>query len=102
MDASDKADTEVKKRGRPRKDPATPIGEYRIQQAKVEKESRENNKIVEKYYEMRGTKLSLIKRKASGSIFRTYVGDTTIKDKQSDLVAFVKKLQAEGRLKIKV
>ena len=102
MDASDKADTEVKKRGRPKKDYTTPIGEYRIEQSKLAQENKSKNTIVEKYYELRGTKLSLVKRKESGTINRTYIGDTTDKKRQLEMSSFVKKLQAEGRLKIKV
>jgi hypothetical protein len=107
MDTSDKADKvdamEKKKPGRPKKaDPITPIGEYRIAEAKQQKERQGSNSVVEKYYELRGTKLSLVKRKKSGSVHRTLVGSTTDKPRQQEIKTFIDKLQKEGRLRIRV
>jgi hypothetical protein len=94
--------TEVKKgRGRPRKtvDPTTPAGEYRARQAAEFNEKLKKDTVVEKYYEFRGTKLSLCKKKASGTVYKTFIGNTADKKTGADVKAFVDKLSKEGRLK---
>lgn len=104
MDTVDKADqVATKKRGRPKKqDAATPMGEYIAEQAKEQRKRKSSNKVVEKYYEIRGHKLSLCKKTASGSVYKTYVGSTEDKKDGTQVREFVKKLEAEGRLRIKI
>jgi hypothetical protein len=104
MDTVDKVEVvaEKKTRGRPKKqDAATPMGEYIAKQAKVNRAKRENA-VVEKYYELAGTKLSFIKKVASGSVFKTFVGSTTDKKTGAGLKEEIKRLQADGKLRIKV
>lgn len=102
MDTSDKPEKVEPKRGRPRKDAATPIGEYRIEEAKKLRENSGKNPVVESYYELCGVKLSLCKRKKTGTTVRTFIGSTNDKSRQDEISTFIKKLQAEGRLRIKV
>lgn len=111
MDAPDKVDSAdqivtVKKRGRPAKkqDLPSPIGQNQIETAKVERERNANNPVVETFYELRNSKLSLCKRKKTGSVYRTHVGMTNDKDpaRFQQMQAFVKKLEKEGRLKHRI
>jgi len=102
MDTVDKVEDVVakKKPGRPKRaDAATPMGSYIAEQAK---QARKKNQVVEKYYEMRGEKLSLCKRMAGGTVFKTLVGTTSDKVSGKQVLEFVKKLDAEGKLRKKV
>lgn len=111
MDTVDKAgmveSAPVKKRGRPKKvqteqtesqDPVAPHHKIRMQDAQKYR-SREENAVLEKWYEIRGHKLSLCKKSKGGGTYRTYVGSTNDKERGGQLMAFVKKLEKEGRLK---
>ena len=104
MDTPDTLDNVATKktRGRPKKtDQATPLGSYIAEQAK-ENRSRKSGKIVKKFYEMQGTKLSLCKQIDDGTVFRILVGTTTDKVSGKQVDEFAKKLLAEGRLKVKL
>ena len=102
MDTSDKAEKVEVKRGRPRKDISTPIGEYRVEEAKKVRDNKGRNSVVESYYELCGVKLCLCKKKKSGTTLKTFIGSTNDKARYEEINRFVKKLQAEGRLRIKV
>lgn len=92
-----------KKLGRPKKqDPTTPMGEYIAEQAKKNRESKKANKVVEKYYEIKNSKLVLCKKIASGTVFRTFIGSTEDKKDGKSVQDFVKKLQAEGRIRVRI
>ncbi len=89
----------------------TPISEHRRELAQQAREQRSKNKIVESYYELvRGSKLLLCKRKESGSVYRVLVGtilevepkDANAKAANESLKAHVKKLQAEGELRVRI
>ena len=101
MDTVDKVDSvATKKRGRPKKsDKATPMGEYIAEQAKTNRERKETNKVVEKYYELRNHKLTLCKKLSSGSVYKTYVGSTEDKKDGKTIQDFARKLEQEGRLR---
>jgi hypothetical protein len=106
MDTADKADQVKRSPGRPKKaDPATPMGEMIAKEAKEKRNKAKENRVVETYYELGSNgKLVLVKRLANGGTRQTFVGSTTDKKqgKGQDLQAFAKKLQDEGRLRIKV
>lgn len=108
MDTADKVDASPapRKPGRPRKekpaDPSTPMGEYIAKEAKKARDEKENNKIVEKYYELSGAKLTLIKRTARGSVYKTYIGSTTDKKDGPQVKAFIDRLNKEGRVRVKI
>jgi hypothetical protein len=92
----------VKKRGRPAKvDQATPMGEYIAEQAVNANERRQKNKVVESYYELCGAKLSLVKKKSSGAVYRTFIGSITDKKNGTSVREFMKRMEKEGRLKVK-
>ena len=76
MNTADKVEQVPKKRrGRPRKDKSTVMGDYIAQEAKKSRDRKRNNKVVEKYYQMvQGHKLCLCKRVASGSVYTTFIG----------------------------
>jgi len=94
---------EKPKRGRPFKtDKSTPIGDYIADQAKKSREKQSENQIVEKYYELCGTKLLLCKKTQKGTVHRTLIGTTTDKKHGEQIKAHMKKIQAEGKLRIKV
>jgi hypothetical protein len=110
MDTVDKADkvsqetTEVvqKKRGRPAKqEPTTPQGELRKMQAEEYRKKKGENKVVEKWYELRGHKVSLCKRVKTGGVYRTYVGSIEDKQNGKQLKEFVEKQKAAGNLRLK-
>ncbi len=90
-------------RGRPTKkvDKATPLGEHIAETAKAARERQKENVVTEKWYELRGTKLSLVKRVASGSIFRTFLGSSDDKKSGAQIRDFIKKLEKESRLKVR-
>jgi len=91
------------KRGRPFKtDKSTPMGDYIAEQAKKSREKQGKNNIVEKYYELYGTKLLLCKKTQKGTVHRTLIGTTTDKKHGEQIKAHMKKIQAEGKLRIKV
>lgn len=100
MDTADTADKVVAKRGRPKKDAATPLGAYQVEQAKQARKKK--NQVVDKWYELRGKKLSLCKAVSSGSVHRTLVGTTNDPKSGKEVIAFAEKLQKEGRLRHKV
>jgi hypothetical protein len=103
MDTADKAEkVTAPKRATKKPDPTTPLGEYLADEAQKTKERKAQNQVVEKYYELHGNKLLLCKRVSQGSIFRTLIGSTADKKTGAEVQAFVKKLQAENRLKVRV
>jgi hypothetical protein len=106
MDTVDKVEEviAVKKRGRPAKkqDPATPMGSYIAEEAKKARAKKSENKVVEKYYELCNGKLSLCKKIASGTVFKTYVGSTSDKKDGEKIKVFIKKLEEEKRLRVKI
>lgn len=98
MDAAEQV-----KRGRPKKqDVPTPLGAFRKEEAKKERVRKSENKIVQKYYELHGTKLSLCKKKNNGNLYRVFVGSTDDKKSGAQIREFVKKLEKEKNLRIKV
>ena len=104
MDTVDKV-AEVKRPGRPKKqDSPSVMGQEIARQAKESRsrKSKKENQVVNKWYEMRGTKLSLCKEIASGTVFRTLVGTTDDKLHGKEVLSFIKKLEGEGRLKVRV
>lgn len=102
MDTPDTVE-KVAKRGRPKKvDSATPMGEYIAEQAKITRTSKAQNKIVEKYYELCNSKLSLIKKTASGTTYKTFVGSVSDKKEGKQVQEFVARLQKDGKLRVKV
>jgi hypothetical protein len=104
MDTADKADmVEEKKTVRKRRteEPTTPQGELRKKEAEAF-QARKENTVVEKWYEIRGHKLSLCKRVKSGTVYRTYVGSTEDKTHGKEIRAFVEQKRAEGALKIRL
>lgn len=104
MDTPDTVEKVTKRRGRPKKnvDPATPMGELIAREAATTKARKETNKVVEKYFELRGGKLSLCKVTAAGSIYRVFVGSVNDKKDGQQVQDYVKRLQAEGRLRHRV
>jgi hypothetical protein len=106
MDTADKADQVKRGPGRPKKqDPATPMGDLIAREAKEKRDRSKQNRVVETYYELGSNgKLVLVKKLANGGTRQTFVGSTTDKKqgRGQDLRAFIEKLNAEGRLKIKV
>lgn len=103
MDTPDTVDKVAVKRGRPKKqDPATPMGEFIAEQAKVSRDKKAESRVVEKYYEMCGNKLSIVKKVAGGTVYKTFIGSTSDKKDGKQVQEFVVKLQKEGRLRIKV
>lgn len=94
-----------KKRGRPKKvDQPTALGQYQVEQAKQWRESKKEDHIVEKYYELYHGKLLLCKKVKSGTVYKEFVGrvDDKNKARKKQLDDQIKRLQAEGRLRIKV
>jgi hypothetical protein len=103
MDTPDTVDKVPSKKGRPKKqDSATPLGEYIAEQAKATRDKKAMNKVVEKYYEVQGNKLSLIKKVQSGSVFKTFIGSLNDPKEGDKIQAYAKKLKAEGRLRTKI
>lgn len=102
MDTADTADKVVAKRGRPKKDAATPLGEYQVEEAKKARARKGKSQVVDKWYELRGVKLSLCKAVTSGTVHRTYVGSTTDPKSGSQVRDFIAKLTKEGRLRHRV
>lgn len=105
MDKVDEVAPAEKKRGRPKKvDNPTAIGEYQIEQAKQYRESKKEDGVVEKYYELYHGKLILCKKTKTGTVHRSFVGRLNDKNKERKqaLDAQVKRLQKEGRLRIRV
>lgn len=104
MDTADKVEKVIPevKRGRPAKqDKPTPMGEYIAEEAKRAKERKIKNPVIEKWYEVRGHKLLLCKRKKAGTVYRTFVGSLNDKDNGEALQAFAKEQQAKGNLRTK-
>jgi hypothetical protein len=103
MDTADTVEKVAVKKGRPaKKDKATPQGEYQIEQAKKARSRKSANAVVDKWYELRGQKLSLCKELNTGTVFRTYVGSLNDPKAGKEVRTFVDKLEAEGRLKHRV
>lgn len=98
-----------KKRGRPKKEVevGSPIGEYRSEQAKKERESLGSNPVVETYWVLKGHKLLLIKKKKSGREISTYVGSVKekldapveYKNRRAELLKVIREKEAAGKLK---
>ena len=102
MSAADTVDQVKKTRGRPKKeDPATPMGQHIAEQAKLAREAKDKNPVVETFYEVNGHKVSVCKRKKSGSLFRTFIGSLNDKETGEKLRIAVKNWEAEGKLKVK-
>ena len=93
-----------KKRGRPKKDQPTPMGQYQVEQARQYRKLKKEDNIIEKYYELYHGKLLLCKRTKSGTVYREFVGRLNDKNKErrQKLDAEIKRLQDEGRLRIRV
>lgn len=108
MDTVDKVakveTVEVKRKpGRPaRQDKATPLGEYIAEEAKKSRKAKERNPVVDKYYELNGTKLLLCKKVKSGTVYKTFIGSTTDKKNGQELKAFMDRMNKDGKLRIKV
>ena len=102
MDKSDEVNSEPKRRGRPKKDVTTPVGEYQIEAAKTQRDRKKGRTVVEKYWELCGAKLSLVKKMSSGTVHKTFVGSTTDKVHRAEITKFIAAKKAEGTLKIKV
>ena len=95
----------VKKgRGRPKGAKNKVAVDLSIEESKVQAESRwrkeeelvqSKNQVIDKWYELRGQKLILCKRKGLGSVLRVYQG----KLKDVRVKEFVQKLRASGDLK---
>ncbi len=122
MDASDKAasseSTEPKAKGgrwgnrKPKAaDPETPQSLQRRKEAEEFRARGKKNPVTETFYELvKGTKLVLCKRKASGSVYRVFIGQVTQSEsKNAEVRAFnealkakIKKLEAAGKLKIRL
>jgi hypothetical protein len=107
MSTDDKVATVVvseKKKGRPAKvDKTTPMGDYIAEEAKKSRERKTKNHVVAKYYELvAGTKLVLCKKVASGTVHKTLIGHTTDKKSGDQIKAFMKRIEAEGKLRVKV
>ena len=107
MNTVDKAETkseaaaEPKRRGRPPKkqDQATPMGNYIAQEAKKARARKADSKVTDKWYELKGHKLSLCKQVATGTVYKTYVGTLNDTKAGKEIKEYVLKLKAEGRLR---
>lgn len=94
---------EPKKRGRPPKqEPTTPQSVYYAEQAEIYREKKKSHKVIDKFYELNGHKLSFCKRVSTGTVYKTFVGSTTDKKYGEQVTNQIKKLQAEGKLRIKL
>lgn len=94
---------EKPKRGRAVKaDKSTPLGDYIADEAKKAREKKAENAIVDKFYELVGTKLLLCKKTKKGSVHRVLVGHTDDKKHGEQMKNFIKKAQADGKLKVRV
>jgi hypothetical protein len=103
METPENSDAVPSKRGRPKKDKYfEAVAEENIARAKKARNNAKENPVVESFYELRGTKLCLCKRVKTGGVYRTLVGSTTDKERHAEITSFVKKLQKENRLRIKV
>ena len=102
MDTVDTVEPVKKQRGRPKKDKSTPLGDYIAEQAKTSRESKKNNIVVDKYYELRGYKLSLCKKMKSGTVHKTFIGSSNDKETGEQIRKFIEKVRDENRLRMKV
>lgn len=104
MSTSDTVDTVKKPRGRPKKtaDVATPMGELIARETADKKSRKEQNRVVEKYYELHRGKLSLCKKMAGGSVYKTYIGSTDDPKHGRDIKEYAEGLKAKGQLRQKV
>jgi hypothetical protein len=105
MSTDDKAAEVVvsNKRGpKPKADKAIPLGEHIADEAKKHRQRKSENTVVEKWYELAGTKLRLCKRVKSGTVHRTLIGDVTEKKSGAQIKAFVDKIKKEGNLRVVV
>ena len=81
-------------------DAPTPHHNAQVRQAKEAEIKKKRDVIVEKNYEMRDGKLILVKRKASGNVYRVFVGKRKPGADNTEFDRFVKMLKDEGRLEI--
>lgn len=102
-----------KKRGRKPKsqtqtvEAGSPLGEDQARWAKEAREEHDRNPVVEKYYELVGTKLRLVKVKKSGRKISEFVGNVAevrdasveYKERRAQLLKQIERLEADGRLK---
>lgn len=102
--AADKAaKSESKKNARRPVDEATPQAKAQERWAKSEKERKKRNPVVDTYWELvSGKKLILCKKTKTGSVHKTFVGSTDSKEYGDQIKAQVNKLQADGKLKVRV
>jgi hypothetical protein len=92
-----------RKPGRPaRQDKTTPMGDFIAEEAKRARGAKEKNPVVDKYYELAGSKLLLCKQVKSGTVYRTLIGSIDDKKSGKEIQAFMKKQQAEGKLRVRV
>jgi len=115
MSTVDTVEQPKKKAGRPPKkkiqDRPSVQGEYLEREAKKSRQRKKDNQVIEKWYQItQGHKLCLCKKVATGSVYTTFVGSTKKKIDKNGLPtenflkikAMVKKLQKEGKLRVKV
>ena len=70
----------------------------RVKEAKEHHERKGQNKVMNKFYEIRGQKLILVRKKKNGTSYRNYVGKTT----NPEIMKFIKKLETEERIKMRI
>lgn len=97
-----------KRRGRPPKverhdqeiavDPVSPQHVARVKELQEAEDAKESNKVIEKYYELRGQKLNLVRKKRNGIVYRTYIGKT----KDPKVREQIERLKEEGRIKVRI
>ena len=61
-------------------DAVAPEHLVRVKEAKEHEERKGQNKVMDKFYELRGQKLILVRKKKNGTSYRNYVGKTGICD----------------------
>ena len=102
MDTAAKAEEVSEKATNVKKDMVTPEGAYRVEEAKKVRARRKQNKIVEKWYELRGRKLCLCRKSNIGTVQRLFEGSLDDPKNGDKIRDFVVKLEKEGRLKHRV
>lgn len=90
-------------RGKKRVERETPHSDHNRELAKQARAEKTRNPVTDSFYELvRGEKLVLCKRKASGSVFRVLIGSTKDKETGDQIKLQIQKLEKEGRLRNRV
>ncbi len=101
MDTADTPDKVAPKTRAKKEDPTTPMGDYIRKEAKAQRLKKKTDPVVEKWYELRGDKLSLCKKVKTGTVYRTFLGSRTDTKSGAQIKDFIAKLIKEKRVKVR-